>query len=57
VKIGTVESPFPWARIVGVATDIRQDPLDKTPRRMLYFPYRQWTPHTFDLVPTCPLRQ
>jgi predicted permease len=50
LKFGGVESPNPWAQIVGIVGDVRQMGLDRPPAAEMYFPAWQargnyMTPH------------
>lgn len=50
VKVGLASEGSDWMTIVGVASDVRQIPFDKTYRPVLYRPFQQWPARGFDVL-------
>jgi putative ABC transport system permease protein len=50
LKIGLPSSDSPWITIVGVVSDIRINPFDKSYRPALYRPYQQRAFRSFDVL-------
>jgi len=50
LKIGGPFSPGEWYTVVGVASDVLHDWVDRTPRPVLYRPIRQTAPRSFQAV-------
>ena len=41
IKVGLPSEPFDWMTIVGVVSDVRENPFDKYYRPVLYRPFQQ----------------